>query len=143
VGDLVGGTKSIMLAILVIVLIVAGLGMFNTILMATFERNAEFGYLRCVGARRRDIFRLIFTETLLLSAAGLAVGLAVGYFAAMGIDQWIRGFLPYVPAGKLVRPTWLTILAAVITVMMLGALAGIYPGFKASRVSPMEAVRNE
>ncbi len=143
VGDLVGGTKSIMLAILVIVLIVAGLGMFNTILMATFERNEEFGYLRCVGARRRDIFKLIFTETLLLSIIGLAAGLAVGYFASMGIDRWIRAFLPYVPAGKLVRPTLLTVVLTAAAVILLGLLAGIYPGYKASRVSPMEAVRNE
>ncbi len=143
VGDLVGGTKSVMLSVMVIVLIVAGLGMFNTVMMATFERNEEFGYLRCVGARRRDVFRLILTETVLLSAAGLILGLALGFLSTFGIDKWIRGLLPYVPAGRLVRPTFTSVALTVVIIMLIGILAGLYPGYKASRVSPMEAVRNE
>src|SRR4030042_3243295 len=49
ITDMMGGTKSILLVVVMIVLLVAGLGIFNTILLATFERNREFGFFRCVG----------------------------------------------------------------------------------------------
>lgn len=143
VADVVGGTKSMMLVIVVIVLVVAGLGIFNTVLMATFERNQEFGYMRCVGARRSDVFSLIITETLLLCAAGLAIGVGLGFVLSYGLDQWIRRFLPYVPAGRLLRPDVLTVVITAAAVLVLGTVAGIYPGYRASKVAPMEAVRHE
>jgi len=75
IADMMGGTKSMLLVIVMIVLLVTGLGIFNTILMATFERNQEFGYLRCVGAHKSHIFGLISMETMLMCGAGLIIGL--------------------------------------------------------------------
>ncbi|HEY5526785.1 MAG TPA: ABC transporter permease [Candidatus Anoxymicrobiaceae bacterium] len=143
VSKLVGGTKGILFGILAIVLVVSGLGVFNTVMMATFERKEEIGYLRSVGARRSDIFSLIVLETLWLCLAGLVVGLGGGYAVAFLVDKWIRKFLPYAPAGRLVRPDVLAVVVAVTVVIFLGLVAGIYPGYRASRVSPMEAIRNE
>lgn len=143
VTDMVGGTKSMMLAIVTIVLLVAGLGIFNTILMATFERNEEFGYLRCVGAQKRHIFSLISMETLMLCAFGAVVGIGAGFGLSYVFDGWIRGFLAYAPAGKLLRPDLLDVALTFLVVIVMGVLAGVYPGIRASRVSPMEAVRNE
>ncbi len=143
ITDLVSGTKSILLLIVAVVLLVTGLGVFNTVMMATFERKEEFGYLRCVGAKKTHIFELIFLETMLLCVAGLAFGLLGGFGLTFVIDGWIRGFLAYAPAGKLLRPD---ILGAVLTlgvVLAMGAVAGIYPGYRASRVSPIGAVRDE
>lgn len=141
--DIVGGTKSIMFAILVIVLVVSGLGVFNTVMMATFERRDEFGYLRCVGAKRRDIFKLILIETIWLCGAGLAIGVAGGFASSAILGQWIRRFLAYAPAGRLLRPDILTVLITAGVVVFLGLAAGLYPGYRASRVPPMEAIRNE
>lgn len=143
ITDLVGGTKSVLLGIMAIVLIVTGLGVFNTVQMATFERNREFGYLRCVGAHRKHIFELIFIEAMMICAAGLVAGSLAGYGLTFAIDGVIRGFLPYAPAGKLLRPDVLSVLLTMGVVLLMGAAAGLYPGFKASRVSPMEAARNE
>jgi putative ABC transport system permease protein len=143
ITGLVGGTKAILFAIVGIVLFVTGLGVFNTILMATFERNEEFGYLRCVGAKRTNIFELIFIETLLLCAAGLVVGIVVGFAMSYFIDGWIRGIVAYAPAGRLLRPNVLGVLITAGVVFLIGAIAGIYPGYRASSVSPIEAVHNE
>ena len=140
---LVGGTKALMHSILYIVLIVSTLGLLNTILMATFERQKEFGYLRCVGAGRKDILKLIFLETLILCTAGGLLGLLLGFVLSSGMDQWVRQFLPYVPAGKLLRPNAIVFLLSIGIVLSLGLLAGLFPGYRASRVSPMEAIRNE
>ena len=139
----VGGTKALMYSILFIALLVSTLGLLNTVLMATFERQKEFGYLRCVGAGKVDIIKLILYETLIVSIAGGMIGFAGGYLLSSGIDQWIRQFLPYVPAGRLLQPNTLIIVIAGMAVLVLGLLAGIYPSLRASRVSPMEAIRNE
>lgn len=143
INDTMDSTKSLMLAVLVIVLIVTGLGIFNTVLMATFERNEEFGYLRCVGARRTHIFALISMETLMLCVAGVLVGIMAGFGSSYALDGWIRGFLAYAPAGKLIRPDMMDALITVLVVIVMGVLAGIYPGIRASRVSPVEAVHSE
>lgn len=142
VQDVVGGTKSMLLAILIIILLVAGLGVFNTVLMATFERKEEFGYMRSIGARRGVIFQLILVETLWLCAAGLAVGIGAGFASALGLDKLFRGFVPYVPAGRIVRPDLLIVVISSAVVVGLGVLAAMYPGYKASKVSPIEAIRN-
>ena len=91
IPTLVGGTKALMHSILYIVLIVSTLGLLNTILMATFERQKEFGYLRCVGAGRKDILKLIFLETLILCTAG---GLFWVYCLALSFPlAWISGYV--------------------------------------------------
>lgn len=143
ITSLVGSTKSILLLIVGIVLLVAGLGVFNTVLMATFERNEELGYLRCVGAQRTHVFDLIFIETMLLCTGGLLAGVAAGFGLSYLIDGWIRRFLPYAPAGRILRPDVLGIIITIFVVFAMGAIAGIYPGYRASKVSPMEAVRND
>jgi len=143
ITDTMGGTKSMLLVIVVIVLLVAGLFIFNTILMATFERNQEFGFLRCVGAQKRHIFGLISIETMLICGAGAVIGVAAGFALSYAIDGWIRGFLAYAPAGRILRPDPLGLLITLCVVFVVGVLAGIYPGYRASRVSPIEAVHNE
>ena len=143
ITDMVASTKSMLLAIVIIVLLVAGLFMFNTILMATFERNEEFGYLRCVGAQKAHIFGLITLETMMISAAGLVLGLGLGYGLSFVIDGWIREFLTYAPAGRILRPDLVGALLTLAIVFGIAALAGIYPGWRASRVSPIEAVHGE
>ncbi|MBU1671693.1 MAG: ABC transporter permease [Actinobacteria bacterium] len=143
ITDLVGSTKAIMIAIVAIVLLVTGLGVFNTILMATFERNEEFGYLRCVGAQKNHIFELISMETMLLCLGGVVFGVALGFGLSYVIDSWIKPILPYAPAGKILRPDIWGVLLTVAVVFVMGAVAGIYPGFRAAMVAPMEAVRND
>jgi putative ABC transport system permease protein len=143
INDTMGGTKSMLLVIMAIVLLVAGLGIFNTILMATFERNQEFGFLRCVGAQKSHIFGLISIETMLICGAGAVVGVAAGFALSYAIDGWIRRFLAYAPAGRLLRPDLSGMLLTLGVVFIVGVLAGIYPGYRASRVSPIEAVHNE
>ncbi len=141
--ELVGGTKALMYAVLLIALVVSTLGLLNTILMSAFERQREFGYLRCVGADRAALVRLVLTETIILCAAGGITGILVGYILSSGVESWIRGFLPYVPAGKLLRPDAVITLTTLAVILALGALAGAYPAIRASKSSPVEAMRNE
>lgn len=141
--ELIGGTKALMYSVLLIALFVSGLGLLNTILMATFERQKEFGYIRCVGAQPFDVLKLVTIETLIICVIGIASGITAGFLFSSGVEQWIRQFLPYIPAGKLLRPDMFVVLVTTGVTLILGALAGLYPSYRASRISPMEAIRNE
>ena len=139
----VGGTKALMYAVLLIALAVSALGILNTILMATFERQKEFGYIRCVGASKKDVANLVLLETGTVCLAGWVLGVAGSFFLSSVIEEWIRQFLPYVPAGRLLRPDFYVLGISFFVLLTLGLLAGLYPAFRASNVSPVEAIRNE
>lgn len=140
---LVGSSKTLMFAVLGIALAIAVLGVLNTVLMSVMEKLREFGYMRCVGASPGDIFKIVLTETVTLCLLGGLVGVIVGALGSSVADYLIRQVLPYVPAGRLVAfDAAMLVLTLGITVG-IGALAGVYPSWKASHASPMEAIRNE
>lgn len=139
----VGGTKALMYSILLIAIVVSGLGILNTVLMATLERRQEFGYMRCVGAGKGHVVFVVLLETIAVCATGWVVGVLAGFVFSSGAEQWIRQFLAYVPAGPLLRPNAEVLLLSAAVTLGLGILAGLYPAIRVSRVSPMEAARNE
>ena len=140
---LIGSSKTLMFAVLGIALAIAVLGVLNTVLMSVMEKLREFGYMRCVGASPGDIFKIVLSETVTLCLLGGVLGVIVGALGSSVADQLIRQVLPYAPAGKMVvfDPAML-VLTLTVTVG-IGALAGLYPSWKASHASPMEAIRNE
>lgn len=141
--QLIGGTKALMYSILVIALILSAIGILNTVLMATFERRKEFGYLRCVGARKSDLVALVLLETAGVCVIGWLVGVTTGALFSSAAEQWIRQFLAYVPTGTLLRPNGYVFGVSIAVTMTLGLLAGLYPALRVARISPMEAIRNE
>lgn len=140
---LVGSSKTLMFAMLAIALAIAVLGVLNTVLMSVMEKLREFGYMRCVGASPLDVFKIVLTETVTLCFVGGLLGVTVGALGSSLADRLIRGALPYAPAGKMVVFDPQMLLLTVAVAVFIGALAGLYPSWKASHVSPMEAIRNE
>ena len=140
---LVGSSKTLMFAVLSIALIIAVLGVLNTVLMSVMEKLPEFGYMRCIGASPGSIFQIVLIETVSLCLAGGLLGVTVGALGSSVADRLIRGVLPYAPGGQMVVFD-LHVLALTLGVAVgIGALAGLYPSWRASHVPPMEAVRNE
>jgi putative ABC transport system permease protein len=140
---LTGGSKALMYSIVVIAILVSVLGILNTVLMSVFEKMREFGYMRCVGATHWDIFRLVAVETVLVCTGGAALGVIGGAVLASASERFAREILPYAPAGALMHLDWQLAAVAVATTVLIGAVAGLLPGIKAARVSPMEVVRHE
>ncbi len=139
----IGGSKALMFAMLFIALVLSALGVLNTILMATFERQREFGYMRCVGAGKGELVTLILLETACVSFAGWVTGIVGGFVFSSGAEGWIRQFLAYVPAGRLLRPNVVVVVSSFALTMVLGIIAGLYPAMRAAKVSPVEAIRND
>ncbi len=140
---LVGSSKTLMFAVLGIALAIAVLGVLNTVLMSVMEKLREFGYMRCVGASPLDICKMVLAETVTLCALGGVIGVIVGALCASLADEYIRYVLPYAPGGRMVTFHLANVGLTLAVTVGIGALAGLYPSWKASHVSPMEAIRNE
>lgn len=141
IANLIGGTKALMSAIMIIALLVSAIGVLNTVLMATMERRKEFGYIRCLGATRLDLVKLVMIETLGICLAGWIAGIGFGYLFSTAAEGWIKQFLPYVPAAEMLRPNMEVLYLTFLVTIGIGMLAGFFPALKASRVSPVEAVQ--
>ena len=135
ITNLIGGvTKpigTVILAVPSIALLVGGIGIMNIMLVAVTERTREIGIRKSLGARQSDILRQFLLETATLSALGGIIGLIIAEIA---------GFI----ITAVFFPTRISLLAAFFAIAfsgVVGALAGLYPAWKAARLDPIEALR--
>ena len=119
-------------------LIVGGIAVTNTMAMSVFERVREIGILRAVGWRTSRIAALVLSEALGICAVALALGLALGYAAA-------QVFADHAAAGQLLAPDFTAGVFAwgLAFALGVGVLGALYPAWRATRLSPVEALRRE
>ena len=140
---LISTARVMVLSIAVIAILIAMVGVINTILMSVLERMQEIGILKTMGAMPGDIFRLVWTETLLLCACGGIAGIGFAFLFARVTDALVRRILPYAPGGGLVAIDGKLALLTLAIIVSVGLLSGLYPAWKAGRVRPLESIRRE
>ncbi len=114
--------------------VVGGIVIMNIMLMSVTERTREIGIRKALGAARRDIRRQFFAEALTLSLLGGIAGLVVGFALASLVQA-----LSPLPA----RVTAWSIGLALLVGIVVGITFGVYPAHRASRLDPIEALRQE
>lgn len=112
-------------------LLVGGIGVSNTMIIAVIERRSEIGLRRALGATRGNIALQFLSESMLMSASGGALGALLGYLVT-GIYARTQGW-------GFSLPVWVAGAAIAITALV-GTIAGLYPALKASRESPTAAL---
>jgi ABC-type antimicrobial peptide transport system permease subunit len=140
--SLVSTAKVLVLSIAIIAIIIAMVGVINTILMSVHERFQEIGILKTIGAMPGDIFQLIWIETLLLCATGGVLGIVLSLALSRVTELVIRNVLPYSPKGGLVLIDTRLVLFTLCAISVIGLLSGVYPAWKAGRIRPLEAIRS-
>jgi predicted permease len=115
-------------------LVLACVGLYGIMAYNVARRTNEIGIRMALGAQRRDVLWMVLRDTLSLVAAGIAIGVPVGFAAARLIANQLYGVKPADP---------LTIVVAVLAMAGIGILAGYLPARRASRVDPMVALRYE
>ncbi len=127
-------------------LLVATLGVANTMMMAIYERTREIGVLKALGARSKEVRRMFTADAVLLGFIGGFVGLILGTLLGRLVDRIGHFYLAregVTGIGQMsIVPPWLAI-GALIFAALIGVLGGFYPAARAARLDPVEALKHE
>ena len=131
---LISTAKVMVLSIAIIAILIAMVGVINTILTSVWERFQEIGILKTIGAMPWDIFKLIWIETLILCTTGGILGVILALILSRVTDMVIRSVLPYAPGGGLVLIDLKLVLITLAAVFWVSAFsAAFYPAWKAGK----------
>jgi ABC-type lipoprotein release transport system permease subunit len=138
-----------LLLFMAVILFAMAFGILNTMLMAILERTRELGMLMAIGLTRRKVFRLVVWETLLLSFAGMPIGLLLGHITIAvtsrtgitidGVDKGLAEFGLQSTIYPVSVPEYYLPIAVLVAV--LGLLSSLYPARKALKLNPIESMR--
>ncbi len=118
--------------------IIGGLSVMNTMLMSVSERTKEFGLMKALGAETKDILFMTMGEAALMGVLGGIFGIIGGGALVYYLNEYLasRGTVLFTITPRL-------IIIAIVFSTLLGVLSGMYPAYRAAKMSPMEALRYE
>ncbi|MEE6267599.1 ABC transporter permease [Streptomyces diastatochromogenes] len=125
--------------LLAMAVIVAVLGVINTLAMSVFERSQEIGMLRAIGLDRRGIKRMVRLESLVISLFGGVLGIGLGAFFGWAAGELIGGSLP---TYELVMP-WGRMAVFLAVAALVGVLAALWPARRAAKLNMLQAIKAE
>ncbi|MGC9362820.1 MAG: ABC transporter permease, partial [Candidatus Syntrophosphaera sp.] len=125
---------AIFFLIAVISLLVGGIVIMNIMLASIKERTREIGVRIAIGARRRDIFLQFLVQTVLITALGGVLGIILGYAILGAVGSYLN-----IQVVASVQMIWVALLVSV----GVGLIFGIAPAMRASKLNPVEALREE
>jgi putative ABC transport system permease protein len=130
-----------------VALLVAALGIANTMLMSVLERTREVGIMKAVGAGNAHVQLIFLVEGALIGLAGGGLGLLLAWVASIPGDRWVRSLVQRdmkieLKEALFVFPPWL-ILAVMGFALLITTLAAVYPARRAAKVNPVTALRHE
>jgi putative ABC transport system permease protein len=123
--------NGLLLGLGAVALLVGGIGVANTMVISVLERRAEIGLRRSLGCTRGQIRLQFVSESMLLAALGGTAGALLGIAVTSGYATW--------QAWPAVVPAWASG-GGVAATVIIGTVAGLYPAWRASRLSPTEAL---
>ncbi|MGI5452877.1 ABC transporter permease [Streptomyces sp. CA-249302] len=125
-------------ALLGLAIIIAVLGVVNTLALSVVERTREIGLLRAIGLARRQLRRMIRLESVVIAVFGAVLGLALGLVWGVCTQQVLA-----LQGMKALAVPWSTIVAVVIGSAVVGIVAALLPALRASRMNVLAAIAHE
>jgi putative ABC transport system permease protein len=134
----VGIMEAISWAVSILAIGIGGIGVMNTMTMAVFERTRDIGILRAVGWRRRRIISMVMGESITIALIAAVLGFIVGILAVKGLllVPVVKGYLTPVYSVML-------FVRAFGIALAVGLLGGLYPAYRATKITPTTALRHE
>ncbi|NUL02595.1 ABC transporter permease [Streptomyces lunaelactis] len=138
-GGMINTMLNIMYGLLAMALIIAVLGVINTLAMSVFERQQEIGMLRAIGLDRRKVKRMIRLEAVVISLFGAVIGVGLGSFLAWAVGETIKADIP----GYALVVPWDRIGIFLLLAGVVGVLASLWPARSAARLNMLTAIKTE
>ncbi|MHB1165302.1 MAG: ABC transporter permease [Candidatus Nanopelagicales bacterium] len=128
----------VMVMLLSLAILIAVLGIVNTLVLSVVERTREIGMLRAVGALRRQIRTMVVLEALVIAVYGAVVGLLLGVWFAVALQRTL------VDQGiEVLDIPWTGLVAFLVLAGAVGVLAALWPAFRAGRLNVLAAISTE
>jgi putative ABC transport system permease protein len=146
VQNIIGILQLVLVGIASIALVVASIGIMNTMLTSVMERTREIGIMKAIGATTRDIMSIFIIEGVLMSGVGGIIGIILGVFGSQALTLILKSFMSMGGGSSFQLSPIITITSVVLAVavsLIVGIFSSLYPAWKAARMSPIEAVRYE
>src|SRR4051812_2883180 len=126
-------------------LVIASLGIVNTLLMAILERRREIGIMKAIGASDRDVQVIFFSEAAVMGLVGGVFGVSFGWLLGRGINFGTNVYLRQLemPPENLWSSPWWLLAGAVVFAIAVSILSGLFPAARAAKLEPVEALRYE
>ncbi|MFD6327156.1 ABC transporter permease [Streptomyces sp. NPDC058442] len=125
--------------LLAMAVLVAVIGVINTLAMSVFERSQEIGMLRAIGLDRRGVKRMVRLESLVISLFGGVLGIGLGVFFGWAAGQLLGAKMP---TYELVLP-WERLTLFLLLAGVVGVLAALWPARRAARLNMLQAIKTE
>ncbi|MFD7403158.1 ABC transporter permease [Streptomyces sp. NPDC059866] len=125
--------------LLAMAVIVAVLGVINTLAMSVFERSQEIGMLRAIGLDRKGIKRMVRLESLVISLFGGVLGIGLGVFFGWAAGELLASTMA---TYELVLP-WTRMAVFLLLAATVGVLAALWPARRAARLNMLSAIKSE
>ncbi|MFJ8979837.1 ABC transporter permease [Streptomyces sp. NPDC102282] len=138
-GGFINTALNIMYGLLAMALVIAVLGVVNTLAMSVFERQQEIGMLRAIGLDRRRVKRMIRLEAVVISLFGAVVGVGLGTFLGWAIGKSLSADIP---GYALVIP-WDRLGLFLVLAGLVGVLASLWPARSGARLNMLTAIKTE
>ncbi len=138
--------KFAMFVILILIIIVAAFNIMSILIMTVIEKTREIGILKAIGSTSKDIMHIFVIEGLIISIIGTILGLIIGYTLSWALGKYKFISLPsdvYFLDKLPVKMEITDFIIVSISAIMLSLLATLYPARRASKMDPVEAIRNE
>ena len=135
IGSTIDGLLATLYALLGLSLVIAVLGIINTLALSVVERKREIGMLRAVGTARSQIRRMIYLESTYIAVFGALLGVVLGLVIAIPLVHALR----YYGMSVLVIP-WSLIGWTLLGSAVVGVFAALWPAVRAARTNPLEAI---
>lgn len=139
--------------IAMIIFIVSGIGLMNTLLISVTERTSEIGICKALGSNDRNIVIQFLSEAFVLSLIGVIGGIIIGYFTDFVVQLNLKNMLMNVMDKKYgyviensemnVSPSFFAVIISSFTAMAIGLFFGVRPAKKAMQMNPIDALRTE
>ncbi len=132
-------------AVGMIAIVVAALGIMNTMIMSILERFREIGIMKAVGATDQDIRGIFFLESSVIGFIGGVFGFALGWTVSRIINRIINLTTARqgIPAFEYFAFPWWLFFGALAFSVLVSLAAGVYPAARAARIDPVEALRHD
>lgn len=142
IGEFTAGFGSVISSIALVALLVGSVGIITTMYTSVTERTREIGVMKAIGARDRNVLALFLAEAAIIGIVGASMGLIVGMLGGYGVLFLFGSNL--LPSGEVTpRYPWSELARVWAISLGLSVAAGLYPAWKASKLSPIVALRRE